>query len=135
MVIEKSGIPFEAGLQLADLLAIQDFAAAFCTEDMLAVGVLHRLLEKGVCVGKDFGLVGFDNIQIGRQVYPQLTTVDQNIFEKGEIAIKTSLKILKKKISTGSRLVLPVNLVARERARVSLTNGAVEHSILNCEIS
>lgn len=92
MVIEKSGIPFEAGLQLADLLAIQDFAAAFCTEDMLAVG-------------------------------------------KGEIAIKTSLKILKKKISTGSRLVLPVNLVARERARVSLTNGAVEHSILNCEIS
>ena len=115
-VIEKSGIPFEAGLHLADLLAIQDFDAAFCTEDMLAVGVLHGLLEKGVCVGKDFRLVGFDNIQIGRQVYPQLTTVDQNIFEKGETAIKTLLKILKKKSSTGSRLVLPVNLVSRETA-------------------
>jgi DNA-binding LacI/PurR family transcriptional regulator len=113
---DKSGSPFEAGLQFADLLASQGFDAAFCTEDMVAVGILQGMHKKGIRVGQDFGLVGFDNIHIGRQVFPELTTIDQNIFEKGETATKTLLKILNKKNSLGSRLILPVNLVARETA-------------------
>ena len=115
-VFDKIGTPFEAGLQFADTLASQGFDAAFCTEDMVAVGILHGMQKKGTRIGRDFGLVGFDNIQIGRQVFPELTTVDQNIFEKGETATKTLLKILRKKNSLGSRLILPVNLVARETA-------------------
>lgn len=115
-VFDKQGTPFEAGEQFADLLAAQKINAAFCTEDMVAVGVLHGLQRKGVPVGQEFGLVGFDNIQIGRQVFPELTTIDQNIFEKGETATKTLLKILSKKSSLGSRLILPVHLVARETA-------------------
>jgi len=113
---DKFGSPFEAGLQFADLLASQGFDAAFCTEDMVAVGILQGMHKKGIRVGQDFGLVGFDNIYIGRQVFPELTTIDQNIFEKGETATKTLLKILNKKNSLGSRLILPVNLVARETA-------------------
>jgi len=113
-VFDKVGTPFEAGLQFANLLAAQQINAAFCTEDMVAVGVLHGMLKKGVQVGEGFGLVGFDNIHIGRQVFPELTTIDQNIFEKGETATKTLLKILSKKSSLGSRLILPVHLVARE---------------------
>jgi LacI family transcriptional regulator len=115
-VFDKLGTPFEAGLQFADLLSAQQMDAAFCTEDMVAVGLLQGMLKKGVRVGREFGLVGFDNIHIGRQVFPELTTIDQNIFEKGETATKTLLKILNKKTSLGSRLILPVSLVARETA-------------------
>jgi LacI family transcriptional regulator len=115
-IFDRLGTPFEAGEQFADLLAAQKINAAFCTEDMVAVGVLHGMQRKGVRVGQDFGLVGFDNIHIGRQVFPELTTIDQNIFEKGETATKTLLKILTKKSSLGSRLILPVHLVARETA-------------------
>jgi LacI family transcriptional regulator len=113
-IFDKRGTPFEAGLQFADALASQGFDAAFCTEDMVAVGILHGMHRKGIRVGQDFGLVGFDNIHIGRQVFPELTTIDQNIFEKGETATKTLLKILNKKNSLGSRLILPVSLVPRE---------------------
>lgn len=115
-VFGVSGMPFEAGMQFADLLAAQQMDAAFCTEDMVAVGLLHRMLKKGVRVGREFGLVGFDNIHIGQQVYPELTTIDQTIFEKGETAAKTLLKILNKNASLGSRLILPVHLVSRETA-------------------
>ena len=115
-IFDRIGTPFEAGLQFADALSAQDFDAAFCTEDMVAVGILHGMHKKGMRVGRDFGLVGFDNIQIGRQVFPELTTIDQNIFEKGETATKTLLKIINKKNSLGSRLILPVSLVARETA-------------------
>ena len=116
-VFDLAGSPFEAGVQLGELLISQQLDAAFCTEDMLALGVLHCLLRKGVRVGRDFGLIGFDNINHGRQVYPELTTIDQSIFEKGETAITTLLNILNKRSSLGSRLVLPVHLISRETAR------------------
>jgi len=115
-IFDKNGTPFEAGLQFVDALAAQGFDAAFCTEDMVAVGILHGMQKKGVRVGRDFGLVGFDNIYTGRQVFPELTTVDQSIFTKGETTTKTLLRILNKKTSLGSRLILPVSLVARETA-------------------
>ncbi len=115
-VFDESDTPFETGMRFSDLLVAQQFDAAFCTEDMVAIGLLHGMLRKGVRVGKDFGLVGFDNIHSGRQVYPELTTVDQSIFEKGETATKTLLKILKKTTALGSRLILPVHLVSRETA-------------------
>jgi len=116
-VFDGTGSPFEAGMKLGEMLIAQQIDAAFSTEDTLAIGVLHSLLKKGIRVGQDFGLVGFDNINNGRQVYPELTTIDQSIFEKGETATKTLLNILNKKNSLGSRLVLPVHLISRETTR------------------
>jgi DNA-binding LacI/PurR family transcriptional regulator len=116
-IFDGKGSPFEAGMQMGEILLAQHIDAAFCTEDKLAIGLLHFLLKKRIRVGQNFGLVGFDNINNGRQVFPELTTVDQSIFEKGETATKTLLNILNKKNSLGSRLVLPVHLISRETAR------------------
>jgi LacI family transcriptional regulator len=115
-VFEKMGTPFEAGLHFAELLMTQNCDAVFCTEDMVAIGVLQGMQKKGTRVGQEFGLIGFDNINLGHQMYPELTTIDQNIFEKGETATKTLLKILTKKGSLGSRMILPVRLIERESA-------------------
>ncbi len=115
-IFDQTGIPFDVGAHLAGLLFEQGFDAVFCTEDMLAAGVLHRLLKLGVAVGKDFGVIGFDNILICTQINPELSTIDQRIFEKGTAAARTLLDILKKKSSLGSRLVMPVSLVVRETA-------------------
>jgi DNA-binding LacI/PurR family transcriptional regulator len=108
---------FEDGKSLGESLVSQGIDAAFCTEDMLAVGVLHTLVRMGVNVGSDFGLVGFDNIPMSRYIYPELTTVDQNIAEKGETATRTLLNILKEDSLRGTRLILPVSLVERSTTR------------------
>jgi LacI family transcriptional regulator len=113
-ILTGGNMAFETGVELAETLFQQQMDAAFCTEDMLAVGVLHFLLAHDVRVGQKFGLVGFDNIGFSRQVYPELTTIDQNIFAKGETAASTLLNILKGE--SGVRLVLPVALVIRETA-------------------
>ncbi len=110
------GNPFEFGKQVGARLIEQRMDGVFCTEDMLAVGVLHYMLENGVRVGQEFGLVGFDNLSVSRQVYPELTTIDQNIFEKGEIATRTLLTVLKEEGMRCTRLILPVQLVQRGTA-------------------
>ena len=113
-VFFQAGAPFEVGIGFAHLLTAQHFDAAFCTEDMLAVGVLHRLLKDGVAVGQAFGLVGFDNIATGTQVNPELATIDQHIYEKGQTAARILLEVLKKTRSPGIKLTMPVELVVRE---------------------
>lgn len=114
---EGNQTAFEAGIQLGETLCTEGIDAAFCTEDMLAVGVLHSLLRMGIQVGPDFGLVGFDNIQMSRYVFPELTTIDQKIVEKGEIATTTLLKILEGDSLRGTRLILPMQLIERETTR------------------
>jgi DNA-binding LacI/PurR family transcriptional regulator len=116
LVFEGNEAPFEAGKRLGEMLYNQDVDGVFCTEDMLAVGVLHFMHKKGIRVGQEFGLIGFDNLSLCGQVYPELTTIDQNIFEKGEIATKTLLGILKEDSLRCTRLILPVRLVERESA-------------------
>ncbi len=116
-VIEKDGLPFDIGLQLAETLLARQIDAAFCTEDMLAIGLLHALLQAGAQLGSGFGLIGFDNIHFSAQVYPPLSTVDQSIFEKGEAATRMLLDILSGKRSAGSRLILPVHLIERQTVR------------------
>jgi Transcriptional regulators len=114
LVFTGGNMAFESGVQIGETLVQQKIDAAFCTEDMLAIGLMRSLLGHGVKIGKEFGLVGFDNIGLSRQVYPALSTIDQNIFSKGETAARMLLNILKGR--AGERLILPVSLVIRETA-------------------
>jgi LacI family transcriptional regulator len=110
------GVPFETGKGMAVQLIEQQIDAVFCLEDMLAIGVLYELLKKGVRVGQDFGLVGFDNLSMSWQVYPELTTINQSIFDKGVTATTTLLNILKGTAMRNTRLILPVELIQRGTA-------------------
>jgi DNA-binding LacI/PurR family transcriptional regulator len=117
MVMEgDGGIPFETGKQMANQFIEQQIDAVFCLEDMLAIGVQYEMLKKGVRVGREFGLVGFDNLSISWQVYPELTTINQSIFDKGITATTTLLNILKGTAMRNTRLILPVELIPRGTA-------------------
>jgi LacI family transcriptional regulator len=116
-VFEKAdAISFEAGQALGERVYQQDIDAVFCTEDLVAIGIMNTLLRKGVRVGQGFGIVGFDNLMAGMYVYPGLTTIDQTILEKGQIAARTLLDILKKDALRCTKLILPIHLVERESA-------------------
>lgn len=54
------------------------------TSDYLAFGMMRAINEKGYSIPEDFGIVGYDNIEISGYVNPRLTTVeqDQKLFGK-----------------------------------------------------
>lgn len=49
--------------------------AALCFSDVVAFGVLDALNEAGRTVGRDFSVVGFDDVAGARHTLPPLTTV------------------------------------------------------------
>ncbi len=49
--------------------------AIICVNDMMAVGALRELHERGLRVPEDISVTGFDNVKLSEFAYPALTTV------------------------------------------------------------
>ena len=60
--------------------------AIFAGNDMIGFGVLRAAAERNIDVPGELSVIGFDDIELSRYVYPSLTTVGQSIRELGESA-------------------------------------------------
>jgi LacI family transcriptional regulator len=55
--------------------------AVICSNDMTAIGVLHKLYRAGLRVPDDLSVIGFDDIHISEVTIPPLTTIQMSRFE------------------------------------------------------
>jgi DNA-binding LacI/PurR family transcriptional regulator len=61
--------------------------AVMCSNDMTAIGVLHKLYRAGMRVPDDISVIGFDNIHIAEVTIPPLTTIQMSRFEIARAAV------------------------------------------------
>ena len=87
--------------------------AAFVTADVLAVGLVKGLLQRGLRIPEDLSVVGFDDVYLSRICYPSLTTVHQDIARKGAEAVRL---IMEAAAGAHERMecILPLTLVERD---------------------
>ncbi|WP_345324845.1 LacI family DNA-binding transcriptional regulator [Candidatus Villigracilis proximus] len=70
--------------------------AIFASNDVMAMGVMDAVRNRGLRVPNDISVVGFDNIPQSAMVFPPLTTVQQPLEQMGRVATQILLGILKK---------------------------------------
>jgi len=75
-----------AGLRLLE--AKQKPTAIFAQSDLLALGAISALRERGLRVPDDVSIIGFDDIPVARVFDPPLTTLRQPMREVGELAAR-----------------------------------------------
>ncbi|VVO01813.1 LacI family DNA-binding transcriptional regulator [Pseudomonas fluorescens] len=98
----------------ARLLEKNPPSAIFAGNDMMGIGVLRAAAERNIRVPSELSVIGFDDIQMSRYVYPALTTVGQSILELGEMAAQVLLRrIATPELATDQRIVTP-SIVLRE---------------------
>jgi LacI family transcriptional regulator, galactose operon repressor len=66
--------------------------AVFCTNDMLALGLLRRLGQAGVTVPADLAVVGYDDIEFAADAAVPLTSVRQPKYQLGRAAAELLLE-------------------------------------------
>ena len=94
-----------------------DSVTAFlCMSDMLAIGTIEGLKELGYKVPDDYSVVGFDGLEVTNFTDPAITTIDQNIQQKGYEATHLLCDMIRGK-RKAQRLVLPHTLTVRESVR------------------
>ena len=62
--------------------------AVFCFNDLLALGVLRRLHERGLRVPADVAVVGIDDVEDGRWATPTLTTIRPDKAQIAHLAVQ-----------------------------------------------
>lgn len=130
-----AGIPFDAALvmpgtgqvgggeaALDPLLAVDGPpTAAFCYNDMTAIGLLRMARERNLSIPHDLAVVGFDDIPFASYVQPPLTTVAQPKREMGRRAVEMVLALLEVGPpgpgQTVSDVLVQGELIVRESSR------------------
>lgn len=92
----------------------RDVSAVVCGNDLIALGAMAVMREMGVAPGEDVALVGFDDIDLCRLVWPTLTSVRLPISEMGAAAVERLNARLKKPELLVQRTILPVSLKVRD---------------------
>ncbi|KKL64205.1 hypothetical protein LCGC14_2167360, partial [marine sediment metagenome] len=94
--------------------------AIFALTDLMAIGALKEIQERGLKVPEDISVIGFDDIPLASLVNPALTTIAQPIYEIGREAMSLLIKNIEKKHLTKSKIILDTRLIVRESTAPSV---------------
>jgi LacI family transcriptional regulator, repressor for deo operon, udp, cdd, tsx, nupC, and nupG len=101
------------GPAAADAVVGAGATAVVAHNDMLAIGVMMRLAERGVAVPADVSVVGFDNIVGSDFCSPTLTTLAERTEDAGARAVEAVLAQVLSRTEDPPTRVLPTQLVVR----------------------
>jgi LacI family transcriptional regulator, repressor for deo operon, udp, cdd, tsx, nupC, and nupG len=83
---------FAAGAAAADAALAEGSSAVVAHNDLLAMGVMARLAQRGVQVPEQVSVVGFDDIFGAALCSPALTTLAERAEESGALAVEALLE-------------------------------------------
>lgn len=117
-LIEHSEFSVEGGYQATRRLldGNQTFSAIFAVDDLVAIGAMRALQERGVEVGTEVAVVGFNDTILGACVQPALTSVHVPIYDLGQIAVQMLTAQIYGSGVYPHYQMLPASLVVRDSA-------------------
>jgi DNA-binding LacI/PurR family transcriptional regulator len=91
-----------------------EFSAVYAASDLLALGAISALKDASLNYPDDISIVGFDDIDIARQIKPSLTTLQIDKKNMGEVAVNLLFERLTGKRDYPLRVSLPTRLIKRK---------------------
>jgi DNA-binding LacI/PurR family transcriptional regulator len=104
---------YQATLELLDLPEDLRPTALIAMNDLMAVGAMQAAKSRGLRIGKQFAIAGFDNAPMVQYIDPPLTTVRQPVYEVGQQIISMLLKQINGKTAQPNTIMVNPELVIR----------------------
>jgi DNA-binding LacI/PurR family transcriptional regulator len=102
------------GVAAADALVVTGASACVALNDLLAIGILQRLRQRGVRVPDDVSVVGCDDIFGADFSVPPLTTIAGDTEQAGRVAASRLIATLNGEPARAGTTLLPSQLLVRE---------------------
>jgi DNA-binding LacI/PurR family transcriptional regulator len=83
---------YRAGQQLLDSGAPLD--AVFAASDLIAIGIIGALRDRGISVPGEVAVVGFDDIAMAAHFNPPLTTVQQDTQQAAALLVDNVIRLI-----------------------------------------
>jgi DNA-binding LacI/PurR family transcriptional regulator len=91
-------------------------ASVLSENDSNVPDIYDNAARKGLVIGKDLMVVGFDDLPLAKLLKPSLTTVHAHIEELGYEAGKLLHRLIKQEVQPPVHIHLPLKLIIRESA-------------------
>ncbi|WP_057769523.1 catabolite control protein A [Lactobacillus selangorensis] len=108
---------YNAGLALWHDIQATGATAAIVSDDELAVGVLDGAVDAGVKIPADFEVVTSNNTKLTEMIRPQLSSIQQPLYDIGAVAMRLLTKMMNKEDIDQKTIILPYDLVKRQSTK------------------
>jgi LacI family transcriptional regulator len=102
-----------SGYHLAAILLDMGVSAIFSFNDFMASGVYEQAIERGLRIGEDISIFGFDNRDISQGYMPALSTVEPPLNEIGRRCSEIILNQIQQQKISNERIYLPCTILER----------------------
>lgn len=102
---------YEAASHLLD--QTEPPTALVCLNDLMALGAMRAAQERGLVVGRDISVTGFDNIPLAEDAHPPLTTLEQPVYDIGKRLCAMLVRLVRGEPLDNAHVLLCPNLVLR----------------------
>lgn len=93
------------------------YTAIVCCSDTSAVLLINALENRGIRVPDDISVIGFDDNSAATLSRPALTTIRQDIGQKGKKAIESLISMIGGTVFTEKNLYLDTEMIERDSVR------------------
>lgn len=125
--MERHGIPVDAqlvaegaltersGYEIADrLLDLPEPPTAIMTgDDAMAFGVMNAIQNRGLRVGEDVAVGGFDNVPLAEHLPPGLTTIHHPIYQIGQRLVEILVRMIEGKEPVERAVLVEPEIIVR----------------------
>ena len=117
--VREGDLTQKSGYQLGgDLLDLPDRPSAIVAcNDLMAFGVMSAAQDRGLVVGEDVSITGFDDIPMSEYSYPPLTTVHQPVYQIGGMVCEMLIRQICEEIQDLQQVLLKPELIIRQSCR------------------
>jgi len=88
--------------------------AILACNDWMALGALHACQKLNIKVPEEVSIIGYDNIIISQMSEPKLTTIDQNMYQLGNLSAQILYENIEKQKYVHEKIILDTKLVKRD---------------------
>jgi LacI family transcriptional regulator len=89
-------------------------SAVMACNDLMALGAISAAQKRGLAVGHDIAVTGFDDIPLAEHSHPSLTTVRQPIYDIGCQICDMLIRLIRGEPLAARHVLLEPQLILRE---------------------
>ncbi len=109
--------PFNKQKSVDKILEYKNITAVVCASDNIAFEVINGLKNRNIQIPEDISVTGFDNVYLSNLSNPTLTTINQNINEKGSKAVNMLIDILEEKNIENKNILISFDIKERNSVK------------------
>lgn len=103
----------EMALRLFDLPVEKKPTALVALNDTMAIGAMYAARERGLEIGRDIAIIGFDDAPMVQYLYPPLSSIRQPIAEAGHKCVEILIALMEGRQPIQRQVLLLPRLIVR----------------------